>query len=232
MFLSLTKDCLNKVQSIKTICIFLFGFYLLPSSIAQSSNQELKVKFLFGLDNHNSFVSNKRARISGLRLGIEFNRINRVGLGMYVLNNNRSDFDRKVILDRGKPSEREATAQLNFGYIACYYERVFKYTDKWECSGVMFFGNGSSNITIIDTTRSNQVVSRETKKGNIFTLEPVLHGEYKFIPWFGVGAGLGYRLLLLNNDNINLNLNSFIYSIKLKIYLGAIYRRVFKKEEK
>jgi hypothetical protein len=57
--------------------------------------------------------------------------------------------------------------------------------------------------------------------------EASLVGHYKILKWIGIGSGLGFQLMLKDNPAIMENFNTPVYSIKIKIFLGDIYRSVF-----
>ena len=83
----------------------------------------------------------------------------------------------------------------------------------------LFFGNSFYQL------EKNGVTSN-TRKNFSLIYELNVSGHYKIIPWLGVGLGSGYRFMYSGNSNTSRNFNSPIYVLKIKVFLGDIYKSV------
>lgn len=190
-------------------------------SIQSSMDQKTKVTFRF--NSRNSFITDRRARIFGFKLGVDFNNTLRMGGGFNILS---SDLYReKIVMDSlGMPDT--IASRLHFGYLAYYIEYVFYKTKRWEFSIPIQLGFGNSRFE--HDYEGDKIIEH---KKMVIVYEPAVSGQYRFFEWAGVGMDVGYRFMLLNNKAIQQNLNSPIYAFKLLIFIGPLYRSVFKKEE-
>lgn len=188
-----------------------------------------KPKLVFKFDNRYSFVSNNSARIRGLKLGIDFGDKVRFGAGWHSLESSvvgEYPVDSMGIIIDTVPSF------LRMSYVGFFAEYVLYRTKKWEFSIPVQFGLGNSRYDIGGLSKMFPFMNKDQQllKKTVLIYETNIEGHYKIIPYVGVGAGMGYRLMLINNNLISENFNSPIFIFKLKIFLGEIYRGVFRKK--
>ncbi|MDD5774240.1 MAG: hypothetical protein PHX78_12335 [bacterium] len=183
-----------------------------------------KPKFSIRLDNRYSFTATSPSRITGFKVGAEFNDKFRVGGGYNQLN---SRLTRPVYIDSSGVIIDTVISGLKMSYMSYFIEYVFFKNKRWEFSIPIQIGIGNTHY---------EYHYRDAKFKNnwsvIINYEASISGQYKILKWFGIGAGLGYQLMLKDNPAIKENFNTPIYSLKLKIFLGDIYRSVFPKRKK
>jgi len=165
-----------------------------------------KPKFYIGFDNKNSFISNRSGWFIGAKVGLEYNKIFRYGIGFYGLYNKTY----AKYINGIKKSEE----YLSFNYASIFAEYIFKSSKKYEYSLPINLGFGYSWLGDFQTSAERQFV---------ILYEAQLNGLYYPISFFGVGAGVGYRIMLLNNKKIDEQFSAPIYNIKFKIVFGEIF---------
>lgn len=209
------------------ILIILINFALnskaqLVDSIGEAVKS--KPKFSIRLDNRYSFTATTPSKISGIKVGAEFNDKFRVGGGYNQLN---SRLTRPVYIDSSGVIIDTVVSGLKMSYMSYFIEYVFFKNKRWEFSLPIQIGIGNTHYEYhygLTKFRNNWSV--------IINYEASISGQYKIIKWVGIGAGLGYQLMLKDNPAIKENFNTPIYSLKIKIFLGDIYRSVFPKRKK
>jgi hypothetical protein len=178
-----------------------------------------KPKFSLRFDTRNSFIANKAAKIRGIKFGLDYGKDVTIGMSFNWL-------DKKFSTTKNvMQGEDTVVAHLDFGYLGAYFEYTFYRTEHWEISIPVQIGIGSTFFGFRDEKNKQQRLYQKP----IIVYEPSMTADYKFWRYLGVGAGVGYRLMLVNNKDIEGNFNSPIYVLKLKVYLGDMYRDVFKK---
>ncbi|HBF87512.1 MAG TPA: hypothetical protein DDX39_02630 [Bacteroidales bacterium] len=217
------------------LIVLLFVFQVLLSQAqffdTLKSCLHKKPKLVFKFDNRYSYVSNNSARILGLKIGIDFGDKYRFGAGWHSL---ESSVKENYFVDSMGIVIDTLPSFLRMSYLAVFVEYVVYKTRKWEFSIPMQIGYGNSRYDIGGKDGflpfATNVTSQISKR-NVLIYETNFEGHYKIIPYVGIGAGVGYRLMLINNKLISENFNSPIIIFKLKIFLGEIYRGVFRKKE-
>jgi hypothetical protein len=202
------------------ISYFLISF----SSQAQqdSSISESKRKFLFGFDSRRSIIENKPSRIFGIRIGMQLkNPRVRIGLGAYNMQNQMLRPNESVAEVAGSID----TLRIDYGYLGFFYEYVWLEKNKYEVSTPFLLGAGSVDRSYFTDTGDLQ----KLPKLNITVLEVGVAAHYKFLPWLGVGSGFGYNLVLSGRPELSRAFNSPFYVLKVKLFLGELYRSLRKK---
>lgn len=169
---------------------------------------QTEAKFYLSLDNRNSFVSNRNSWFFGVKVGLEYNNVFRVGVGFHgLLNKNYSYYINEF---------KQSKEQLYFNYFSLFSEYIFKNQRKYEFSLPINLGLGYSWIGKY----------KEKQKGQLVLLyEAQLNGMYFPVSFIGVGAGLGYRIMLINNHSIDENFTAPIYSFKIKLILENLLKK-------
>jgi hypothetical protein len=179
---------------------------------------EVKPKFSVRLDSRNSFISSQNAKIIGLKIGWEYNNAVKIGIGYNRLNSKIS-YTKYYFNDE---INRYDTLQsfLKFEYLSPFFEYVFFKNNKWEHAIPVQIGIGNSRYEYVD---AKGIIHYENFRP-VILYEPLMTTQYKIFPWIGVGTGVGYRLILVGNKQINKNLNSPIYTLRLMVFLGDLYK--------
>jgi len=163
-------------------------------------------KFYFSFDTKNTFISNRRGTFFGFKIGAEYDKLFRYGLGFNTLYNKTY----ANIVNGIKESEEA----LNFNYLSIFAEYIF-YNDKpkYEFSMPINLGFGYSWLSDNISTTGHFMLLYEAQ----------LNGMYFPIKFFGIGAGVGYRIMLINNPHIDEQFTAPIYSFRAKLILGKLF---------
>lgn len=204
-------------------------FYERPATIQHFSKDTTKkeegvfsdIKLLFSFDSRNSFLLNQQAKMAGLRLGLELFDRYRVGLGWYGLRGH-------INLPQEQRPNDMLLQSLRFTYGTVFFEYVIYEDFKWEAVASFPFGRGTGTIDTISTV--NHVLG-QLRAGDVNVIAPSVGGHYKLFYWLGVGSGVGYRFVIAPNQNVRQSLSAPFYVIKVKLFLGGIYKSIFKSEE-
>lgn len=174
-------------------------------SLAMKQRPKITLRF----DSRNSFISNKRAQISSIKIGLDYQKKIRLGLSFSFL---RSNFyiDRKITENN---TEQTVTTKLHLEYISIFADYVFFKNKKWEFNLPIQLGGGY-NYLKYNHNNNKQIID----KSFIIIYEANINGMYKLFKGIGVGAGTGYRIMLLGNPNIKEHFTSPIYVFRIKFF--------------
>jgi hypothetical protein len=173
--------------------------------VSMKSSFTHKPKLDARFDTRNSFITNLKVRIMGVKLGLDFNSQTKVGLSYNWL---ASDFKQTFTTD----SMRQL-GDLTLWYFSPYFEYNFYKSNKWEISTLMSIGNGRSRVVNDEF---------KTKYRRFWLYEPYMLGQYNILNWLGLSFGFGYRVTLSGHKNLPSNFSSPIYILKVKIILSQI----------
>lgn len=209
--------------------IFLFLFLVAAfTSTAQPTLDTIKFSLkqkphLFGkFDTRNSFIDNSRAKIFGLKTGLNFGNRLYFGIGYNQLNPPSKDFDKIIFIVNSNGELERTAANLRLAYMSLHAEYVFYQTKHWELSMPLQFGVGQSYY------KYNQFGKRKViEKDYNFIYEPAISVEYKFMKWAGVGVDVGYRFMLTSYKKLNQKFTSPTYAFKLLVYYNEIVKSIF-----
>jgi hypothetical protein len=176
------------------------------------------------LESRNSFITNDRALISGIRIGVSFKRKLRLGGGLSWLKSEISSDD--YILSGEKVIDT-IPKYLKLGYICLYADFVFYKTKRWQLSVPIQAGLGQSWFQ--HSTRYD--LSSANRKYFLLLYEPGITTQFKIFRWLGLGADVGYRFTLKNNKYIGEKLNSPTYAFKLLFWADQLYFEAFPKSK-
>jgi hypothetical protein len=212
----------------KLCVLFLFSLLSLCSKSQIMDSLDLyfstKPKFIFKFDSRHSYVSHTPTKVFGFKTGLDFRKKIRIGIGYHELEGPR--YIDHVIDSMGVILDT-VPAILHMNYISVFIEYVIFNEKKWEISLPFQWGFGSSKYEYTHGGEGYNLLRRP-----ISVFEPTIEGHYKIIPFVGIGAGIGYRFMLLNNKEIEEKFNSPIYILKIKVFLGDIYKAIFKKPKR
>ncbi len=181
------------------------------------SKPKLDVKF----DNRFSFIRDNDVKTIGIKVGLNFRRKFKVGLGF---NQMFLPVEKFVINDQ----DEEVPVNLEYSYFSPYLEYVYYNTRKWEFSLSIQHGIGGANYQFTNSNGEKEKLEQST----ILSYEPAMLIDYKIVRWIGIGTGIGYRMIYYRTPGIKENFTSPEYVIKLKVYLGEIVRTITGKELK
>ncbi|PLX11938.1 MAG: hypothetical protein C0594_03000 [Marinilabiliales bacterium] len=206
--------------------ILLFYSFLVSSQQFDPARLSLKEKpgLLLKLDTRNSFVANRSARITGVKVGLNFDNVVKIGAGYNWL---KSDISKDLYIADSHVILDTISARLKFRYLSYFAEYAFYRKGNWEFVIPVQLGFG--NIFYQYDLAASE---RNTKKQFSVIYETNLSGHYRFLKYFGIGVGIGYRIMLFGNKTHNTNFNSPIYILKLKVFLGDLAKDLGLTKEK
>lgn len=170
------------------------------------------------LDARTSTLNGERVRVGGVRLGAEYRRVHRFGLGIY------SAATQLYISDDPNDNSVLDSARFNLNYASAYYERVLLLLPKWEWSASAHLGVGNVAVTY-GAQNVNTVDLRDRIRVN--PLEWSTSGYYHFTYWLSAGGGVGYRQILNAPREVRQAYQGYIYVIKLKIKVIKLVRSIW-----
>jgi hypothetical protein len=167
-----------------------------------------------------TMISNTRTRLGGVRLGLEYRRVHRFGIGIYNVG------DGVGVSTLREISPAIDTATLTMGYISAYYERVLLFNRKWEWSVTGHIGRGSVQGDYL-FLGSSKVETFDQR----FTLVEASSVLYYHLTYFmSVGAGLGYRGVDTDISEISRIYSSPVAVLRLRIRLFKMVGGLFSKD--
>ncbi len=162
------------------------------------------------LESRYSFINHELTRVSGLRLGLAFQRKLRLGGGLSWL---KSD------LKNNSFGQSETTLKhLKFIYFCLYADFVFYKTKRWQLSVPIQVGLGYSWLQ----KRKDYYFGNKDPKYFLFLYEPGITAQFKIFKWFGVGSDVAYRFSF-NNKKTLASFNSPTYSFKILIWFDQLF---------
>lgn len=192
-----------------------------PMAIVDDTvKKRFKIIPLLNFDTYNSFVADKQAKINGIKIGVELNNRFRFGLSGHKL-------DKATRLKPRILENDTLHATLNFKYSTLFFEYVLIKNIRWDVSIPLSFGIGFGHVEIYSSA-----LKKMTYKQNVSTsiISIGTEFDYRIIPWFGVGGGVGYNQLITSYEGLRDKLSSPIYLFKLKVYLGYLYKAIFRRK--
>lgn len=182
-----------------------------------------KWKFDFVLDARRTFIGNQSAQLAGIRMGAEYRRVHRVGIGIYGLTNsvpvnNLSGYAQPI-----------AEADVALSYASVFYERIWFFARKWEWSSAFHVGTGiiSGNFRSADSELWNTL---EDKRASIFELSTI--GYYNLTWWCNLGAGLGYREVTGLQPELRRLYSAPVGIVRVRIRLGKLVQSIWDRDKK
>ncbi len=159
----------------------------------------------------------------GIKAGVEYRRIHRLGIGVYFLNTRVFDRDFNFDIAADK-------VEYEFRYSTIYYERVLFFNRKWEVGSTLHLGGGNIRVFYQNPENSNERL--QLKPVEFSTVELSAYGEYDILFWLGVGAGMGYRQVLGVNADLRKEFSSPIFVVNLQLKLIKLARSFYDEDVK
>lgn len=179
--------------------------------------------FLFQFDNRNERYYDLRGRMNGTRVGLEFFKRLRTGVGIY---GNSSSYQMNF---PSVPKNLSYSARLN--YATWFAEAVFYRSFRWEFSTAYAMGKGRIQLDSYDTRTSIPELSAKDTILGIPLYDFGVNSHFKIFPWFGLGFGVGYRTLRLPSyPELQGPFSGSYFDFKIKVFLGYAIRGIFHPE--
>jgi hypothetical protein len=171
-----------------------------------------------GFDDRNLFLAKPNTKMDGVKLGVELYQRYRFGFTYFFLGKERP-------LDALFREKDTVQQQLKLNYWGPFFEYVLYEDFRWEVSIPLNLGYGKGRV---DTKKvSTSIKGRRMTSDLVFT-SGGLNAHYKVFHWLGFGVGIGYNHVFTKEPAIRKVLNSPYYAIRVKLFLGGLYRCVFK----
>lgn len=183
------------------------------------------------LESRYSFINNELSSVTGVRLGVAFQRKLRIGGGISWLKT-----DHRINFHPLKTSGEKDTVNrfLKFGYLCFYVDFVFYKTKRWQLSVPIQAGFG---YLWFQRYRSYDFLGT-SKKYMLALYEPGITAQFKMFKWLGLGSDVAYRFSLKSNEKIRKNMDgpgskynplpwTPTYSFKILIWFDQLYYALF-----
>jgi hypothetical protein len=225
------------------ICILLSLFTLLysfPNANAQKANNYVdtvmlingpkvikspmkKRKIEVSFDARQTAVGSQGAKLGGLRIGLEYRRIHRFGIGVF-------GFSEGVYLPELPSIDTSITdAVLNLNYASIYYERVLFLSRKWEWFSTIHLGSGVVSGFYRTLNDEKWYPLRQTP---VKPLEISSCVYYNINWWVSIGGGVGYRYMRKTPAEARAIYNAPVAILRLRVQLFKLIRGQFNPEIK
>jgi hypothetical protein len=182
-----------------------------------------RFKMDLSLDARQTLIGTQRARVGGIRVGLEYRRVHRIGIGIYGLGEG-------VVLNALPEIDSTITwAKLTLAYQSIYYERVMYFSRKLEWSLTCHYGLGTITGSYV---RSRVVANEVLPEQRLKVLEFSTLGYYNLNYWCSVGAGVGYRYMLSTSPEIRQVYESPVGLIRVRIKVGKLIKSLWDKDTK
>lgn len=216
----------------KRFYIIFFFFVVAITVTAQPTLDTIRMSLkqkphLFGkFDTRNSFIDNSRAKIFGLKTGLNYGNRLYFGIGYNQLNPPATDFDKEIYIANATGELEKTTAMLRLVYFSLHAEYVFYQTKHWQLSMPLQFGVGQTYYKYTQFGK-RKVIEKDFN----FIYEPSISVEYKFVKWGGIGADIGYRFMATNYKSLNQKFTAPTYAFKFLLYYNEIVKSIFPKSK-
>jgi hypothetical protein len=214
-----------KIKILLSLILFLGSIFSLRAQDSLTTKKD-KATFVFKFDNRFSLAGSQFFTIYGFRTGVKFHQKHEVGVALNWISS-------KNILEVLLPKESDATDPKTaegifyYRYAGLFYEYDFYQHKRWQMSVPLQVGGGRAGLNVYDISTQTFLADQRAK---FLLFEPAYNVSYKVIRYFGVGSGLGYRFVLSPQKVVNENLTRPVFILKLKLYLGEIYRGIIGKK--
>ncbi len=182
-----------------------------------------KLKPDFSLDARRTLFKKEWIAVMGLKFGVEYRRIHRMGIGVYFLNSRVFDEDFEFDLEVGK-------VEYEFRYSTLYYERVIYFDRKWEFGATTHFGGGQIRAFFQNPENPNDRIELDPLQFS--TIELSIYGDYNILYWLGAGVGTGYRSVFGVNSDLKKEFSSPIFVVTLQMKLFKLARSFYDESVK
>jgi hypothetical protein len=183
-----------------------------------------KLKPDFSIDARRTLFQREWAAVMGLKFGVEYRRVHRLGIGVYFLNTRVFD----EVFEPEIPGIDKL--EYEFNYSTLYYDRVLFFNRKWEFGSTLHLGGGK--IRAFYRNPENQNDRIEIDSQDFSTVELSVYGEYNILFWLGVGLGTGYRQVLGAGSDLNSDFSNPIFVVNLQVKMFKLARSFYDESAK
>jgi hypothetical protein len=190
-----------------------------------------KYKLDFALDARQTIIGSQRTKIGGIRVGLEYRRVHRIGFGFYGLRDGiLNGFSGAVVLDGLPQIDTTITwAKLTMSYRSLYYERVMYFSRKLEWSLTAHYGLGKIAGSYI---RAGSAILETLPEQRLELLEFSTLGYYNLTYWCSIGLGVGYRYVPSASREIRNVYEAPIGLLRVRIKPGKLISSIWDKNTK
>jgi hypothetical protein len=190
-----------------------------------------RYKVDFSLDARQTIIGSQRARIGGIRIGLEYRRVHRIGIGLYgVRDGFWNGLSGGVELSSLPQIDTTITwARLTMAYQSLYYERVMYFSRKLEWSITTHYGSGK----ITGSYRregSDAQITLPAQRLRVLEFSSLVY--YNLNYWCSIGLGVGYRYVPSASREIRNVYESPIGLLRVRIKLGKLVKSIWDKDTK
>lgn len=179
-----------------------------------------KWKVDFVLDGRQTLLSNTRVRLGGVRVGLEYRRVNRFGIGIYTLG------DGVKVNSLTEVDSRINDATLNLAYASIFYERILYFHKKWEWSATAHLGFGE----ITGKYRLPDESEDRTYFQSVRPIEGSTLLYYNLTYFMSIGTGVGCRYIPSTPEEIRPVYNAPVGILRLRIRLVKMVVGAFDRD--
>jgi hypothetical protein len=177
----------------------------------------------FSIDARRTLFQKRWVAVMGLKGGVQYKRIHRLGIGVYFLNTRVFDDDFNFDIDADE-------VEYEFRYSTLYYERVLYFSRKWEIGANLHFGGGTVRVFYQNPENPNDRI--ELDPVEFSTTELALYADYNFLYWLTGGVGFGYRGVFGAGKDIRNEFTSPIFVVNLQLKVFKLARSFYDEKVK
>lgn len=223
--------CASRRRAVRTYVLTLALLLSASTLSAQTNTHDSiynslhgRISLAGGLDSRNSFISNRKAQIWGIKAAAEFGELVQLGIGYNRLSD---DIERTIYFVNSAAENDSAIATLKMDYWSWYARYVFYRKGRWKFSIIPFqLGIGRSRYRYEVTSERYHVY-----KSPIIVYETGFSVSFRVCRWLGVGGDVGIRYLVKKNPYMTDKFNSPQYAFYMIIYWTEILRTVAPKNK-
>lgn len=190
-----------------------------------------RYKLDFALDARQTIIGSQRTKIGGIRVGLEYRRVHRIGIGIYGLRDGILNGISGAVELNGLPQIDSTItwAKLTMSYRSLYYERVMYFSRKLEWSLTSHYGIGKIAGSY---TRAGSTALEALPEQRLQILEFSSLGYYNLTYWCSVGVGIGYRYVPSASREIRNVYEAPIGLLRVRIKPGKLISSIWDKDTK
>jgi hypothetical protein len=210
---------------VKKVMLIIFSLFLYVPGKAQildTLHEFFKHKYNIDarLESRYSFFNNQLISVTGIRLGVAFQRKLRIGGGLSWL---KTDITNNFYQQNSQGKIDTVKKFMKFIYLCYYVDFVFYKTKRWQLSVPIQAGTG---LSWFQTQKSYQFGDKDPKY-LLLLYEPGITVQYKVFKWAGLGTDVAYRFTLRYTRRPENKLTSPSVSFKLLFWFDQLFYELF-----
>lgn len=190
-----------------------------------------KFKFDFSVDARQTLIDAQRAKVGGIRIGLEYRRVHRAGIGLYGLRDGiLNGLSGGVELSALPQIDSTITwARLTMAYQSIYYERVIYFSRKLEWSLTAHYGKGKISGSYLKPGLEQPEPFRVIRM-TIAEFSSLAYYNVNY--WCSVGVGVGYRFVPSASREVRNVYESPVGLLRIRFKLGKLVKSIWDKDTK